>query len=235
MTTKSILLPALMLALASCSSVQVPNQPSAQTPEVLQKEPGIEVLLLDPSSRTARPDFTGKMKLVSETISYPEHLKDMPALTEAPGPVRFNPALLQENQVQTQAGDLKVIKTEWKPDHSFVQRKVSPIFQRKIGPHQITLTVAGEYNLQITLDGDIRMIKASGGGSIKVQAGMTYSKTYYTCAKYQTVTLERYTKFYQWATYSNGTVKKTGGESDSRQPAKPGDVTDNKLTDWYTC
>lgn len=95
-----------------------------------------------------------------------------------------------------------------------------------------TATVSGNYNVSVGASGDISVVKVNGsfGGGTMLTAGMTY--TWSVCAYYQVTELERWQRYEQWAYYSDGTKKWTGGVSNIRMPGQTGDLVDRRVSNW---
>jgi hypothetical protein len=132
-------------------------------------------------------------------------------------------------------GNKTITKTVYEPAESFTKKYVKDTEQRRVGPQYIEINVAGEYNLQVSASGDIRVVKVSAGGSIKVSASGKYSSTKYSCSYFETQVTERYIRFKQYNYFSDGTKAATGAYTDEKQPSGPNDIITRQIGNWTIC
>lgn len=216
----------VLMLLASCGqNTAIPQEQTAQVEQTSQNQSGISVVIPDPTPKiisTEKPS-NPEVKIEKWNID----LSNIPALKNVP-----QSEVVGGQKITSQA---TLVRTGYEAGYAFTKSYVQNRENRRIGPQNITITTAGEYNLSISAEGSIKVVKVSGGGSIKVNAGATYSATWYTCRYYETRVTDRYIRFYQYNYYSDGTKVATGGYTDQRQPSQYGDVQTVPVGNWSLC
>ncbi|GHG08671.1 hypothetical protein GCM10017783_21550 [Deinococcus piscis] len=166
-----------------------------------------------------------------ETLEYDMDLSKVQVPERFTSPVLYD-ATIDQSGLTSQA---TVVKTQYEAVKSFTTNTVSPNQTRRVGPQTVTVNAAGEYNFSISADGSIRLIRVSGGGSVKVGVGGSYSATKYACAAFETQTITRWIRFEQFNYYSDGRKVATGAYHNEKQPSQYGDSTTRRVGSWTVC
>jgi len=128
-----------------------------------------------------------------------------------------------------------VLYNEWVWQYDWQDTRYGTPFERRVGPQTVSTNVSGSYNIAISAEGTVRLVAVSGTGSITVTAGGSYSATWHTCADFQKKEILRFARYKNFAKYSDGTYKWTGGIADNRLAAHMGDSVTSRISGWSVC
>ena len=221
---KKLLLPLLVTVLSSAA--------------MAQETEGVTITPLGSSSTTessGQPSYT-----TDQTNTYPDSGENPCGVPAGGGDSSMSmsrSSSVKGGETQSRSGvncpDAPTFQLVWRPD-SIVQKKWYTIRNAKsqVG---VKITIAGEYNVSVTLEGTVKVVKVNGGGNVKVSANTEYSRTWTICASFKDENLQFYTRYYQWKVYSNGTATKTNVYRDEPRDGGYLNKEVGKMSGWNAC